>query len=422
MREHPVRVQVGTGENSRVFNCFVDLLKTTSLYFKDELSNYYYPPNGANINQTLTLRVPNEKPEDFERYQIWMDKGALWSTSAELKSLVPCDLAKLFAFARRIDARKLRNYCINGLHKKLQLIANLIINNSGLRKNLTPNDFAPWYRTARWVAHNLGGQPEYSALYQFFTDFFAYFILQVLPKLGDSILEFLPGPFLWHIQRAINNALRRHPPCADQLSAAHSATYNKTGSTATPQTVIDLDEDPAAEPPQPASKAETEPPTPAAAARPITPHDTKEGQEPGQPTGAFTDQYVKDQISTIITTSAMLRACAGFEWLKRRKAAKAANDENSSVQEVSQPPRRGRGRPPKATQTKAPTQQQRRGSLSIIVGGDQEDKNAGAFFGVGSLCAYHFHTSAKMAQACEQGFKDRGGGNEVWPLMPIMKN
>lgn len=371
-------VEVGTGTKAETFHCFAALLHRSSTYFRKELSSvdFKFSANSLQLDNLLLLTLPNEKPSDFARYHEFMDKERLWTTIADLDAFIPFELASLFCFAERIGAQCVKTAVIKSLHAKTRLLTTRIGTKNEAGKKQDANVyFSPYCRAARWLANNTSVQPD-SGLYIYHVHFFAYFVLQTVPRLEQKVLNDLPASFLWHVLCAVNEALKRHVPGGPR--ALHTdtevATNDATDMETTSVTAIDTDDDDAttAEPDQTQAPKHTY----------------------AHAMNAINSLPKTELIQTILLQSAVLRIYKNVLLDKGR-----ARKESGAKKKRRQKANMSDDEDIKAMDDSAPIKK---------------------FIGIEDLCMYHGH-AAGLVCARRSAMDDDVDGQGVWGLVPVLK-
>lgn len=347
----------------------------------------------------------NEKPTDFSLFKQWMDNERDFHHIDEVRKRKPFELARLFCFADRMGALKLRNTCIDFLHMKaVDLISQLTDEDEDEEdsKELSGGCINSWKRAIRWVLSDSSICPDSSRLVEFFTDFFAFSVLQHVRLLEQNLLSDLPAVFLEHVLDAVSTALARHAPGVPALSPHPAITIDVPTTTTTTTTmtehidgktitVVQIDDD--------GDDGE-------AASAQLD--DTVVKTESGYEIVTIVKPRPKDKlILPILTQSAVLRALSDGTWQRKElRKKRGKKSKKKDVDEVNE------GDSPEGSQE----------------GNDDADydeehdlqTSTKSFFGITSLCKYHFHSNRKTRNDCTQKFRARGG-QEVWCVVPSLR-
>ncbi|KAK0650768.1 hypothetical protein DIS24_g6509 [Lasiodiplodia hormozganensis] len=354
------------------------------------------------------MQLPDEKPADFSLFRQWMENELFFSHIDEVRKRKPFELARLFCFADRMGAPRLRNTCIDYLHMKaVALISQPTDEDEDEEdsKELLEDCINSWKRAIRWVLSNPGICPDSSLLLKFFTDFFAFSVLQHVRLLEQNLLSDLPAVFLEHVLDAVSTALARHVPGVPALSLHPAITIDvptttTTTTTMTEQidgktiTVVKIDDD----------GDDNNTAGEAASAQ----LDTVVKTESGHEIVTVVKPRPKDKLFLpILTQSAVLRALTDGTWQRKeprkKRAKKSKKKESDEVDEGDNP----------------------EGSKEGNDDADHDDEHdlqtsTKSFFGITSLCKYHYHSSRKTRNDCAQKFRARGA-QEVWCVVPSLR-
>ncbi|KAL0260036.1 hypothetical protein SLS55_005781 [Diplodia seriata] len=384
-RKHPVDVRVGSGPDTERFHCFAPLLRRYSRYFKKELGDRKddVGPDDLPGYPIPVLSLTTEKPADFSLFRAYMENPRFFCSAAEVRKKKTTELARLFCFAHRMGALKLQNDCIDCLHLKARQSA-LRLSSPGKNNHEEPvvDTVFTWKRTARWVLNHPDINPKRCGLYVFLQDFFAFFVLQVMPSLNEGVISDLPNSFLWDILCALESALARHVPGLPALTTDRSTAKSATGLTTF--TMVNGKEVPVVHIEDIDEEKDT-------LSVPINSEvDTKPTAVPEEE-AALKVLPKSSLISKVILLAGILRAITDGT--------------------LAQPqPSKKRETPAKKKSTKK--------NEDCDDDGSDDDSETVTFFGVSNLCKYHVHTTAEMRDRCEQKF-EAAHAEEVWPVVPL---
>ncbi|KAL1642758.1 hypothetical protein SLS58_005262 [Diplodia intermedia] len=364
-RKHPVDVRVGSGPDTERFHCFAPLLRRYSRYFRKELEDRKEDVGPGDLPgyPIPVLSLTTEKPADFSLFRAYMENPRFFCSAGEVRKKKTFELARLFCFAHRMGALKLKNDCIDCLHLKARQSA-LRLSSPGNHNHEEPvvDTIFTWKRTARWVLNHPDINPESCGLYIFMTDFFAFFVLQAMPSLEQGVISDLPNSFLWHILCALESALARHVPGLPVMDGKEVPVVHIEDSDEEKETLsVPID-----------SEVDTKPTA------------VPEEEE------ALKVLPKSSLISKVILLAGILRAIT------------------DGTLAQPQPPKK-RGHPAKKKSTTK--------NEDCDDDGSDDDSETDTFFGVLNLCKYHVHTTAEMRNRCKQKF-EAVHAEEVWPVMP----
>lgn len=233
---------VGTGPDVQRFHCFRPLLiRLGSTYFQNELAQAAYRPRDPPYD-IPAVRLPDEKPADFSLFKQWMDNERDFHRIDEVRERTPFELARLFCFGDRMGVLKLRNACIDCLYRKaVDLISSLTGERKKDSRKSLKDCVGPWKRAIRWVLSDASICTDSSCLLRFFTDFFAFFVLQYVRLLEENLLSDLPAVFLEHVDDAVRTALARNAPGVPALSPHPPTTIDVPATTTTTAIMEQID-------------------------------------------------------------------------------------------------------------------------------------------------------------------------------------